>query len=109
MTVIIIFSLNNNGIKIISKIAATRISDYAINKGFIRPEQFDFRNKEKCISLFVSIGEICHRRQFKKQPTYLAFLDLKKAYGFVPITISLLKSNVLVLEANAISLLNICI
>ena len=78
-------SLINNGIKIISKIAATRISDYAIDKGFIRPEQFGFRNKEECISLFISIREICQRRQFKKQPTYLAFLDLKKAYDSVPI------------------------
>eukprot|EP00833_Pecoramyces_ruminatium_P003122 jgi/Orpsp1_1/1177154/evm.model.c7180000060391.1 len=78
-------SLINNGIKIISKIAASRISDYAIKHNFIRPEQFGFRTKEECISLFISIREICQRRQFLKKKTFLAFLDLKKAYDSVPI------------------------
>lgn len=78
-------SLINNGIKILSKIVASRISDYAIKHKFIRPEQFGFRSKEECISLFISIREICQRRQFKGKSTYLAFLDLKKAYDSVPI------------------------
>ena len=41
--------------------------------------------KEECISLYISIREICQRRQFKGKKTYLAFLDLKKAYDSVPI------------------------
>ena len=78
-------SLINNGIKIISKIIATRISEYGIRNNFIRPEQFGFRNKEECISLFISIRDICQRRQLNNEVTYLAFLDLKKAYDSVPI------------------------
>jgi len=78
-------SLINNGIKIVSKIAASRISNYAIKHNFIRPEQFGFRSKEECISLFVSIREICQRRQFCGEKTFLAFLDLRKAYDSVPI------------------------
>jgi len=78
-------SLINNGIKIISMIVASRISNYAIKHNIIRPEQFGFRSKEECVSLYISIREICQRQQFKGKKTYLAFLDLKKAYDSVPI------------------------
>jgi len=78
-------SLINNIIKIISKIVASRISSYGINNNFIRPEQFGFRNKEECISLYISIREICQRRKFSGKDTFLAFLDLRKAYDTVPI------------------------
>ena len=78
-------SLINNGIKIISKIVASRISEYGIQNNFIRPEQFGFRNKEECISLYISIRDICQRRKINNEVTYLAFLDLKKAYDSVPI------------------------
>eukprot|EP00833_Pecoramyces_ruminatium_P010910 jgi/Orpsp1_1/1184942/evm.model.c7180000091668.1 len=77
-------SLINVGLKILSKIVTNRISKYAFKHNFIRPEQFGFRNKEECISLYISIREICQRRKFKNKFTYLAFLDLKKAYDSVP-------------------------
>jgi len=77
--------LINVGLKIISKIVTDRISKYALSHNFIRPEQFGFRNKEECISLFVSIRNICQRRKFANKPTYIAFLDLEKAYDSVPI------------------------
>jgi len=78
-------SLINVGLKIISKIVTIRIAKYALEHKFVRPEQFGFRNKEECISLYISIREICQRRNFKGNFTYLAFLDLKKAYDSVPI------------------------
>ena len=78
-------SLINVGLKIISKIITDRISNYALSHNFIRPEQFGFRNKEECISLFISIREICQRRKFMNKFTYVAFLDLRKAYDSVPI------------------------
>jgi len=40
---------------------------------------------EECISLFISVREICQRRKFQGKFTYLAFLNLKKAYNSVPI------------------------
>eukprot|EP00833_Pecoramyces_ruminatium_P002775 jgi/Orpsp1_1/1176807/evm.model.c7180000059111.1 len=61
------------------------ISRYAFTHNYIRPEQFGFRNHEECISLYISIREICQRRKFKGKFTYVAFLDLKKAYDSVPI------------------------
>jgi len=55
-------SLINVGLKILTKIVTDRISKYAFKHNFIRPEQFGFRNHEKCISLYISIREICQRR-----------------------------------------------
>jgi len=78
-------SLINVGLKIISKIITDRISNYALSHNFIRPEQFGFRNHEECISLFITIREICQKRKFHGKFTYIAFLDLKKAYDSVPI------------------------
>ena len=78
-------SLINVGLKILSKIVTNRISQYAITNNKIRPEQFGFRNKEECISLYISVREICQRRKIQGKFTYLAFLDLKKAYDSVPI------------------------
>ena len=65
-------------LKILTKIVTDRISKYAFRNNFIRPEQFGFRNHEKCISLYISIREICQRRKFKGKFTYVAFLNLKK-------------------------------
>jgi len=77
-------SLINNIIKILSKIVATRILTYCNDNNIIRPEQYGFRRKEECISLFISIREICLRRHFSNKDIYIAFLDLKKAYDTVP-------------------------
>ena len=76
-------SLINVGLKIISKIVTNRIAKYTLEHKFVRPEQFGFRNKEECISLYISIREIYQRRKFQGSFTYLAFLDLKKAYDSV--------------------------
>ena len=76
-------SLINNGFKNYSKkIIADRISKYGIDEGFTRPEQYRFRNREECISLFyTTLRIICQRRKFENMDTYLAFffLDLKNA------------------------------
>jgi len=70
--------LINVGLKIITNIATNRIAKYALDHKFVRPEQFGIRNKEECISLYISIREICQRRKFQGNFTYLAFLILKK-------------------------------
>ena len=77
--------LSFNSIKLISKIVSERISEYGLKNNFIRPEQFGFCTKEECVSLFISIREICQRRKNDNKETYLAFLDLKKAYDSIRI------------------------
>ena len=88
-------SLINNGIKLISKIVSKRISEYRLKNNFIRSEQFGFRNKEESVGLFIPIREICQRRKNDNKETYLAFLDLKKAYDSIPISNILYKLDAL--------------
>jgi len=52
-------SLIKVGLKILTKKVRDRISKYAFKHNFIRPELFGFRNHEECISLYISIREIC--------------------------------------------------
>jgi len=52
---------------------ANRISKYGIDEGFIRPEQYRFRNREECINLYTTLRIICQRRKFENKDTYLAF------------------------------------
>lgn len=73
------------------KIVTTKITDYGLNNNLIRPEQFGFRNKEESVSLFISIKEICQRRQFDNKKPYLVFLNLKKTYDSVLLVISIRK------------------
>ena len=68
-------SLINNIIKILSKIVATRILSYCNENNIIRPEKYGFRSKKECISVFISIKEICLRRHFSNKNIYISFLD----------------------------------
>jgi len=86
-------SFINNVIKLITKVITNRISEYWLKHSFIRPEQFGFCNKEECVNLYISLREICQRRKFNNQETYLEFFDLKKAYDSVPIGKILYKIN----------------
>jgi len=67
------------------------LSESQLNESFIKPEQYGFRNREECISLYTTLRIICQKRKFENKDTYLAFLDLKKAYDSVPIYNVLIK------------------
>jgi len=72
-------SLINVGLKIITKVITERISKYAFSHNFIRPEQFGFRNHEKCISLFISIREILSKKKISREIYLFSFSrSLKK-------------------------------
>jgi hypothetical protein len=73
-------SLIKSGLKILAKIISNRISKYGIDKGFIRSEQYGFRNRKECISLYTLLRIICQGRKFENKDIYLAFLDLRKAF-----------------------------
>jgi hypothetical protein len=78
-------SLINNGLKIVAKIIANRISKYGIDKGFIKQEQFGFHNKEEYISIYTLLIIICQRQKIENKDAYFSFLDLKKTYDSIPI------------------------
>jgi len=66
------------GLKIISKIVTNRITKYAFEHKFVRPELFGFRNKEECIRVYRFLLEkyVKEEKNLKEIFTFLAFLDL---------------------------------
>jgi len=76
------------GVKLLCKILNNRLS-YAIELrtpeqgGFIN-EQAGFRTGEEAVGQVINLAEVYRRRLFKGKPTYLAFIDFKKAYDVVP-------------------------
>ena len=78
----IIFTVHDNFFLIKSLSSDSEINDF-ISKfnSYIKNSSL---STEECISLFISIREICLRRHFSNKDTYIAFLDLKKAYDTVP-------------------------
>jgi len=66
-------SLINNGLKIIAKIIANRISKYGIDEGFIHSSRLWNPYYSGLISLYASLRIICQRRKFENKDTYLAF------------------------------------
>jgi len=57
----------------VEKVISSRIFKYGIDKGFIRLEQFGFRNREECIKLYTSLKIIRQRRKYKNKNSYLVF------------------------------------
>ena len=61
------------------KFVANRFSKYRINKGFIRPKQFGFRNQEEYIYGFTLYYELYVRDvNLQIKISYLGFFDFKK-------------------------------
>ncbi len=76
-------SLMDSLLKIGATIVKLRLMKAADQHGWIRPEQAGFRVGEECAGQIATLLEVCQRRAIENKPTYLAFLDLKKAYDSV--------------------------
>lgn len=77
-------SLMESMLKIVCTLLNRRLNT-AIEKGqLLAKDQAGFRRREEGIAQVVALNEICGRRAAVGKPTYLAFLDLKKAYDRVP-------------------------
>jgi hypothetical protein len=69
-------------LKLATKIAANRIQNHIPE---VAKEQAGFRPGEECLQNVAALHEVCHlRRHHWGQPTYVAFMDLKKAFDTVP-------------------------
>jgi exonuclease III len=84
-------ALINVGLKLLCKVLERRLTAEATRVGAIRREQFGFRRREEAISLRVFLQEIAFRRRERGFTTFITFLDLKKAYDSVPISLLLKK------------------
>lgn len=72
------------GLKILCSLIVNRFNIIVEEKNLIRREQAGFRSREECIGQVISLLEITTRRRTLGERTYLAFIDLKKAYDMVP-------------------------
>jgi exonuclease III len=73
-------------LKLVTRIVADRIQwSLEQHPQALRREQAGFRRKEECLGHVVSLYEACHRRwQVLNKGTYVAFIDLQKAFDTVP-------------------------
>ena len=71
-------------IKIVTIVVFRRVYDGLEQRDFFRPEQAGFRTKEECPAHICALYEIIESRKLNGKPTYVAFLDIKKAYDCVP-------------------------
>jgi exonuclease III len=77
-------SLMDTGLKLLCRIVAKRLSKLFDRGGVLRQEQAGFREREETMAHVCSLYEVCRRRQIQRKRTYLAFIDLRKAYDLVP-------------------------
>lgn len=70
--------------KILMTIFARRLYKKLESRYFFVPEQHGFREQLDCVSMALNVVEIIQRRQSHKLPTFVCFIDLKKAYDSVP-------------------------
>ena len=77
--------------KIVTKIVEQRLSRAAKMNGFLIREQAGFRTKEEAVSLYATLHQTCRGRLVQGLPTYVTFLDFRKAYDSVPIEALLVK------------------
>ena len=67
------------------KIVANRFQQHAVRStGGLRKEQAGFRLLEECNAQVATLLEIAARRREEARPTYVAFMDLQKAFDMIP-------------------------
>ncbi|KAI8114371.1 hypothetical protein M9434_002496 [Picochlorum sp. BPE23] len=72
-------------LKLVTKIVANRFQQHAVpGTGGLRKEQAGFRLHEECNAQAATLLEIAGRRGTEAKPTYVAFMDLQKAFDMVP-------------------------
>jgi hypothetical protein len=74
-------SLLNTGYKIYAKIITQRLMTIA--EVIILEEQNGFRKYRKCMDCIFSISQIIEKHKEYNIPTYIAFIDLEKAFDTV--------------------------
>ena len=71
-------------LKLSCNVVIRRISTAIESGKLLIPEQAGFRPHHECAGQIICLYEICRRREIMDMPTFLAFLDFKKAYDSVP-------------------------
>ncbi|KAH9290975.1 hypothetical protein KI387_035092 [Taxus chinensis] len=78
-------SLINVMLKILTSVVIKRIEKELEERKFFSKSQAGFRRNEECVGQVAALHEIALRRMAKlKKPTFVVFIDFKKAYDMVP-------------------------
>jgi exonuclease III len=77
--------------KVLSGVIMHRMYAHMEHKGLFDINQGGFRPGEEAVAQFIALAEVVRRRyKLGGLPTYVAFIDLKKAYDKVPLELVLL-------------------
>ena len=71
-------------LKVLATIVIRRITKGLEARRWFRPEQAGFRAREECTGHVAALQECLVRRRNRRHTTYLAFVDMRKAYDTVP-------------------------
>ncbi|CAN0380170.1 unnamed protein product, partial [Ascophyllum nodosum] len=77
-------SLMATALKVLVVVLSTRLNGAFEKEGIFSKAQAGFRRKEECVTQSACLLEITKRRKLMGLPTYMLFVDLKKAYDTVP-------------------------
>lgn len=77
-------SLMSTALKVLIVILTRRLNRAFEAHDLFSPSQAGFRTREECVTQVGCLLEICQRRKIDELPTYLAFVDIRKAYDTVP-------------------------
>jgi hypothetical protein len=77
-------ALINTIVKLVTVVVEKRIRGALEAVDFLIEEQAGFRSKEECMTQVVAFYEVICRRIIAAKNTFVAFVDFKKAYDFVP-------------------------
>lgn len=77
-------SLMGSVLKLLMIVISGRLNEAMEAGGLFSQSQAGFRKSEECITQVACLVELCRRRRLEDRPTYLTFIDLKKAYDTVP-------------------------
>jgi hypothetical protein len=72
-------------LKVLTLVVTKRIRDALESRNWFVPQQAGFRIREECAGHICALYEILSRRSIMGERTYVAFVDITKAYDTVPI------------------------
>lgn len=90
-------------LKLTTSVAIRRVYTALVEAGKLRKEQAGFRNLEECMGQVVALHEIVARRRAVDKPTYVCFVDLRKAFDTVPHEALLLKMKLHGIEGSCLA------
>lgn len=88
-------------IKLLTIVVTSRLGGFLEERQWLAREQAGFRPTEECVGHICCLYEILIRRSIMRKRTFVAFIDIKKAYDTVPIEALLRKLHMLGVDGKA--------